>query len=466
MSAPALVLGLSLLLAVLLIWLQDRQPTASAVAGIGAGLIGALVLLGPIDIALSIGGFGLKLDTSLQVLGRSLVLDGTNRAAVGFIYLSAAFIFGGGWAARPNRHLFSAGMAGIASLSASLMVRPFLFAAVFLEAAALAFVLILSDPKRPALLGGQRLFTFFTLSMMATLMAGWMLDVTGVTGSAPPLVGPISGLLGLGFAVLLLVPPFHLWLPPAADQSDSYSLGFVVVMLYAAGYFFVLRFFNAFEWLRAEAEVQQTIRSAGIAMIAAGTLWAAFERRFGRMAVYLLLADLGASLLVLGSGQTEGYRLGLGLVGVRTIGVALFGLGASVLRRADPEDNSLDLFGSAFTNPLPVGACLVGLLGIVGAPLTAGFPGRWGSLQLMASVDSAASLAILGGMGLGSLVVLRWLWWTLSAPERAPVSIALSRAERSFLLVGIGLVVVLGFFPQLVYPWVVQSLTGLSNLTG
>jgi len=466
MNAPLLVLGLSLIASVALAGLHDRQRTASIVAGAGAGLIGALVLLGPIDVALSIGGFGVKLDTTYQLLGRSLVLDGSNRSAVGFLFLSAAFILGGGWAARPNRYLFSAGMAGVAMLSASLMVRPFLFAAVFLEAAALAFVLVLADPRRPALVGSQRLFIFFTFSMMAILMAGWMLDVSGVTGSAPASVVPISGLLGLGFAVLLVVPPFHLWLPPAADRTDAYSIGFVVVMLYAAGFFFMLRFFNAFEWLRAAPVVQETIRLAGVAMISVGTLWAVFERRFVRMAVYLVLADLGASLLVVGSGRPEGYSLGLTVLGARTIGLALFGLGASILRRADSEGETVDLYGTAFTNPLPVAACLVGLLAIVGAPLTAGFPGRWGSLQLMAGIDPNAVLAILGGSSLGTLVVLRWLWRSLSQADRAPVTIGLNQPERAFLLLGILLVVLLGFFPQLLYPWVVQSLSGLTNLTG
>jgi hypothetical protein len=38
------------------------------------------------------------------------------------------------------------------------------------------------------------------------------------------------------------------------------------------------------------------------------------------------------------------------------------------------------------------------------------------------------------------------------------------RARKAFLLAGVGLVVALGLFPQLLFPWVIRAAQGLGNL--
>ncbi len=62
-----------------------------------------------------------------------------------------------------------------------------------------------------------------------------------------------------------------------------------------------------------------------------------------------------------------------------------------------------------------------------------------------------------------TLAILRWIGILLRAPEDRSVPISL-RSERVLLGVGMGLCVVLGVFPQLLYPWVIQAASSLSNL--
>lgn len=466
MSAPVLLLAGSLLIGVILVATHDRRPQSALLAGAGSLLAGAFAFVAPIGEALDVIGLGIKIAPDLQLLGRQLVVGPESRASIAFLYLAAGFLFGLSWLADTSRYFYSAGMAAVAALAASLMVRPFLFAAIFLELAAMASVFILADPKRPALVGSQRLLIFYTVGMVAVLGTGFLLETTGVTGSSPELVSRVGRIMALGFAILLLVPPFHLWLPPAADRVDGYSLGFVTVLLFSAGLLLLLRYINAFEWMRQVEGVGRAVRVGGMTMMTAGSLWALAQHRLGRTGAYMLLADLGTSLLVVGSGTPLGFQLGLGITAARVVSVGVWAAGFSLLRRGLLGDHARDVAGAAYTNPLLVATIMVGFLSLAGAPLMAGFPGRWGGIRLMGLDYPLGALLLILQIGLCTATALRWLRWTLDQPEAAPRSVEIAPAQRTLLGMGIGLCIILGVFPQLLYPWVIQTITGLANLLG
>lgn len=466
MSGPVVLLGLSLAGSAILLFLHDRPAASSWLGSLLGLLLGLFALLAPIDEPMAAFGLAIKIDPAFTLLGRQLLLATENRAVVGFLYLAAGFLFLGGASARASRYLYSAGMVTVAALVGSLMVRPFLFAAVFLELAALAAVLVLVDPRNPSLAGAQRLLTFYTLGMLAILISGWLLQASGVTGGSPALVARVGRFLGLGFAVLLMVPPFHLWLPPAAEGADSYSVSFVAVLLYSAGFFFLLQFFNEYEWLRESSTSLLGVRLAGMVMIGAGSLWALAEHRLARAGAYVLLADLGTSLLVLGNGEPAGYSLALGISGARIVSLGVFAMGASLLTDHLRGQTVEDMLGAAYTNPLTAATMIVGLFSLAGAPLTAGFPGRWGSITLLAGSHPLAAMVLVLGVGVNSATAFRWLRWLLGAAELDPPSLALASRDRLLQYGGVALCLVLGLFPQLLYPWVVQTVSGLANLIG
>ncbi len=442
-----------------------NRPRASAMVAFGAAAAATLfALAAPLDEAMQVLGRGLKLAPEFELLGRRLVLDASNRAAVGFLYAVASFLFVGAWLTDRGRYFYSAGSLMIGALAASLMVSPFLYAAVFLELAAMAAVLLLAPPNRPGRAGAQRLLVFYTIAMTAVLTTGWLLETSGVTGSAPEDVQRITRLLGLGFAILLFVPPFHLWLPRAADRGDPYSLAFVAVALHSSGYFFLLEFLDAYEWLRISSEVAFAMRAGGGALVMAGALWAVAQDSMVRTGAFILLADLGVSLLVAGRATSDAYALGLGLAGARAIGVVVWALAAGVLERAAGGLSREHLRGAAYSNPLPAAAMLVGLFSLAGVPLSAGFPGRWGAIGTFGKAYVLSATAVVFAMLLCAAACARWLGTVLGTPHEAQATLQGSGWERVYLLAGISLCVVLGLFPQLIYPWVLQAVSGLTNL--
>src|SRR3970282_1512997 len=141
--------------------------SSSALLTLVTGLLRRRLIAAAIVSPLSIMCLNLKLSATWSVLGRSFPLDQGARPSVGFLYLSGAFLFGGGWAVNPNRYFFPAGVLSLALVAGSLLIQPFVFAAVFLELTAMAAVLILATVEYPAQRGGLRLLSLYTLAMMA-----------------------------------------------------------------------------------------------------------------------------------------------------------------------------------------------------------------------------------------------------------------------------------------------------------
>lgn len=463
MSAPLLVFIGSALLTVAAVLLRRSLIAAAIVSACGTALIALFVLGAPIDAPINFLGLNIKLGASWDILGRSFNLDFAARPAIGFLYLSGAILFGGGWAANPNRYFFPAGILSLTLVAGSLLIQPFVFAAVFLELTAMAAVLMLATIEYPAQRGGLRLLALYTLAMMAILLSGWMLSIAGVTTATPELARQISLFLVLGFAVLMAVPPFHLWLPAAAEATNPYALSFVSVILQSAGLFFLLRFLDTYAWLRLSPGLFAGLRASGVAMVGFGGLAALSQRSLSKFMAYALIADFGVALLAVGAGTPAGYELALGLSAVRVFGLGVWALGLTVIRGQAGRDDLEVLAGAGYRLPLASAACIVGVLSIAGLPLTAGFPARWAILSAIAPEHVISATTVVLSILITGAGAIRWIGVLFRAVPF--VAGHASRRSVQFLLgAGIGMCVLFGVFPQLLFPWVVRAASGLANL--
>lgn len=461
MTAPSLI-ALATLISSLLSGLLRGKPRAAALAAaVGAAGTGAFALLVHLEEPFVGLGLSLKIGGTWTLLGRSLILDEGNRAAVGFLYLAAAFLFGGSWVARPGRYFHSVGLASLGAVAASLMVRPFLFAAVFLELAAMGAVLILARPAPTSRRGALRLLALYTSAMLATLLAGWRVEVLGAAGGTPEEALQATMLLAVGFSILMVVPPFHHWLPAEAESAHPFALAFVAVFLQSAGLFFLLHFLDGYQWLRDNLQLYHGMRAIGGLMVVAGVLLAAAQTKLVRAVAYALIADLGILLISIGARTSEGYQLAVGLLASHALSLAVCALGLTALGRLAGEDREGGLRGVGRRAPLAAAAAVAGLLSLAGFPLTAGFPARWALLQSLAATDLASSLAILAGVGVGGAVALRWLGILLVDGEGVPAQLRIG--ERAFLAGGVFFCVLFGTFPQL-FAGIFEAARGFPNL--
>ncbi len=444
--------------------LRGRPTEGGWLSAVGAGVVAALALYAPLDEPVELLGLPLKLEGQWLVLGRTFVLDARSRPVVSYLYLVGGFLFGGGWLARPGRYFNSLGLCMLGLLAAASTIEPFLFAAVFLELAAMAAVVILASARSAEERGSLQLLTLYSMAMLVILFTGWLLENAGVTSVTADLARRALMLLGLGFSILMLVPPFHFWLPASASAAQPYALALVALALQSSGLFFLLRFLDTYAWLRAVPAVFQYLRSAGFVMLLFGGLAALVQSRLPGTLAYALLSDFGVSVLAVGLGSSEGYQLALGTSAARAVSLALATLGAS---RSAASRSPLDrdsLRGWAYRRPWAAACLVLGMLGLGGFPLTPGFPGRWALLsQAVDGWGPALGAAILASTLLIALAAFQWARTLLGAPPDRVLASRLS-AERLFLGSAVALSAILGLFPQLTFPWVVAALAGLTNL--
>jgi formate hydrogenlyase subunit 3/multisubunit Na+/H+ antiporter MnhD subunit len=466
MSAPIILFLATILLAGLGFALRRRPLYASLASCLGALVIALFLLLIKLDEAYSLAGLSIKISSQYQVLGRSLVLTDVNRAAVSFMYFSGAFAFGAAWTANLNRYFYSIGPATLFLMAASLMITPFVFAALFIELAVVGAILLIITPDYPAMRGGLRLLALTTIAMLSILLSGWMIENTGVTSSTPQLARQVTLFLAVGFAVLMAVPPFHLWLPNSADKSNLYSVAFVSLLMQSAGLFFLLRFLNSYVWLRDNQAFFDGIKVVGLGTLILGGAWSISQRSFGKAVAYAMIADVGVMLTALRLGEVDGFRLALGLLGTRMIGLIVLAMGYNqLLRHAPQADFGHDLRGIAYRSPIAAATTLVGMLSLVGFPITAGFPGRWALISLMGEDQVIEGLIIVAASFILVLTTLQWAYRFLRT-DKGGERVEMPLGPRLLAFGGITICVVLGVFPQIIYPWVGEAASGLLQLIG
>ena len=399
-----------------LFYILRRWQRAILVAGVFvAALLALLAWKLPIGEPVSLDVWArfpsFTVSDTFTILGRRFILDNSTRPALVLIYLGVAFWFGGAGAAHSDRLFIPLGLGMAALLTAALAVEPFLYAALLIEMAALICVPILSPPGQPVGRGVLRFLAFQTLGMPLILSAGWLL--TGVEGvpANPAVVVRATILVGLGFAFLMAIFPFHTWIPMLAEEAHPYAAAFVFFVLPAAISVLGLNFLHRYAWLREGTDVILALRFVGVLMVVTGGVWAAFQRHLGRILGYAATMEIGLSLLAMSLGfsasgpSTVGSGLLLGLFFAqllpRGIALVLWALALSILRARTGGLWFRSVQGIARQMPGASAGLLLAQASLAGFPLLAGFPVNFALLSALAQQSlPIALLTVLGNAGL------------------------------------------------------------------
>ena len=464
MSAPLIWIGIPFLAAVLLIFLLRFRRLTPALGTLIALLLAFAAWKLPINQVIIVGNLSFKITDTFELFGRRFVVDKTTLFTLEWIYLIIAFWFGGSYTASAGPPFVPIGLGIMAIMTAALTVDPFLYAALLIELAALMSVPLLLAPGHPAGRGVMRFLTFQTVGTPFILFSGWMLE--GVQAAPADLTGVLrsSLFLGMGFAFLLAVFPFHSWIPMLAEEAQPYAAAFVFTMLPGIISFLGINFLARFVWLRESSVVYLLLQGAGALMIATGGLWAAFQRHLGRMLGYGVMVEIGLSILAVGlfgqsqfSIQTGGLldlnafalRIFFALFITRGLGMGLWALALSSILSKAGSLSFRAVQGIGRSLPLSTAALVLAQFSTAGFPLLAGFPVRLALIQEIAAASPITAFWVIFG-SLGLLIGgFRSLAVLILGPEENPWKIEENRL--AFLLLGIGIIFlfVLGLSPRI-----------------
>ncbi len=446
MNAPAIWILFPILLGCILTLLRS-QRLITLIAGITCTLLALAAILIPIDTLLVIREFTFKLSPIFEVLGRRLTLDNSHRSLLALLYAAAAFWFSAASAHRMTRQLVPLGLIITALLVAALAVEPFLYAALIIETAVLLAVPLLAPQDKGPGKGVLYFLVFQTLAMPFILFSGWLLTGVEANPGDVTLITRATALLGLGFAFLLAIFPFYVWIPLLSEEAHPFIIGYILWIFPTISLFFGLSFLERYAWLRTAASLPPTFITVGSLMIFMGGLLALFNRHLGRMLGYAVMAETGFSLLAIGLGGTFGMNTFLLLLIPRVMGLGLWSFSLSSIQESVPDLTLQAVKGMARVWPFSSTGIILASLSLAGVPILASFPAHqaiWNALV----TDSLSALVLVftGSLGL-TIAAIRVMIALASSPEGSAWGVRESWSQRTFLVLGCVFVFLLGLIP-------------------
>ncbi len=339
---------------------------------------------------------------------------------------------------------------------------PVLLVPMFLVILSALSIFMLQAGRLNQAIGPLRTLIPPLLAFPLFLLAFWYIDQIPLNPQDDAAQRAASHLLSLGFLLLLAPVPLHSAQPVSAQSAPPVVTVLVTLLYQFALLHLFFRLFNAYPFWAKATDLTDWLTWAGLATAIWGGVAAAGATHPGRLWGYAALHDWGIILLVLAAPSARSWTLALFLTGLRTVSMLTTGAGLAVLEQRAEGVVTENLQGVGNRLPWSSAAFLLGGLGLVGFPLSAGFTGHWAALQAIAENDwrpAAVVLLASGGAIYGFIRMARALFGPLEnryLPREGLVSAVLAILV---LLLSISLAVA----PQLLDHPVTRSLAALNS---
>lgn len=448
MNAPTIWIIFPATIAILLIFINN-QRVLSLIGGITTVILALTAQFVPIGEAFRVGVLSFKIESSLTVLGRSLLIKPEEGALLALIYGTAALWFFGAEASKTAVKLVPLGILVTALMVAAIAVEPFLFAALFIEMAVLLAVPMLTSIYRPPGKGVIRFLIYQTLAMPFLLLSGWLLAGVESSPGNLALTAQSASILGLGFAFLFAIFPLYSWIPMLMEEAPPFIVGFLLWLIPTITVIFGAGFIDRYSWLRSSPQLTIVLQFAGILMVVTGGLWAAFQRHIGRIMAYSSIAESGLFLLALSLDLEFGISILFLLLPARALALAVWSLSLTILKEHSATLLFSSVRGMLRVSPFASVGLVIASLSTSGLPLLAGFPARLALWDSLARVS--LSTALWMGIGVAGLFVssFRTLAVLSMADEYTSWGVSEDWAQGTMLGLGLIGLFILGLFPQI-----------------
>ncbi len=306
---------------------------------------------------------------------------------------------------------------------------------VFLEISALSsYGLIAMGGRRQALPATFQYLVMGTIGATFILIGiGLMYQMTGtlnmvdMAGRLPPVEGLRTALvafafLTVGISLKMALFPLHIWLPNAYTYAPSVVTAFIAATSTKVSVYILLRFmFSVFgiEFSFDALGLGRALMPLALVGIVVASTVAIFQTNVKRLLAYSSVAQIGYMVLGISFATVLGLTGGIvHLFNHALIKGGLFMAMGCVMFRL--RSVSLDdMAGLGRVMPWTMGAWVVGGLGLIGVPGTAGFVSKWALIQ---AALTGGSPIIAGIVVLTSLLALAYVWRVVEAAYFQPAS--------------------------------------------
>lgn len=301
---------------------------------------------------------------------------------------------------------------------------------VFLEISSLSsYILISFGHDRRALTASFQYLIMGTIGATMLLIGiGFLYMMTGTLNMADlaarlPEVSDTNtvrtafAFIIIGISIKLALFPLHVWLPNAYSYAPSAVSIFLAAASTKVALYTLLRFiFTIFgiDFSFGEMPLQHILMFMAVLAVLSASLSAIFQTNIKHALAYSSIGQIGYMVIGIALLSTAGLTAGIlhafnhaimkaGLF--MAIGCVYYRLGSA---RLD------DFKGLGTTMPWTMAAFVIGGLGLIGMPLTAGFISKW-YLVLAAMEQGAIGAITIAIILAGSLLAVAYIWRIVEA---------------------------------------------------
>lgn len=400
MSAALLWIYLPIFFGLVMVLFSGRKKFVAICGIILSAVLMLIALRIPVNSLILMGRTSLVFVGDTTLLGRKMEITRSEQTLVAFFWFAACLWFAGSLFVKVDGRFIPIAMIDTALIVAVMAVEPFIYGTFCVILADLITLPMLCRTHREAEKVVPRFLVYQILGMIALSIGGWLATSVDMNPLDLYLLKRAVVMLFCGIAFWLAAFPFFNWVSMLMDDNCPFVSGFIISLLQFSALFILLRFLNGHIWLRTCEPFLYALRIAGILMLLIGSIWTFFQKELQKMLSYILIAENGVFLLLLGTRTNAGVEVFLEYLFIHLVVILTWSVAAKYLS-AETDLQLDDLRGLFHTHPAVSGALLLSHFMLSGMPMMSGF-----SMRLTLIAACFESSARLGWLCLAGCMVL------------------------------------------------------------
>ena len=419
-------------------------------------LLSLIALRIPVNSMIVLNRSSLIFTATSRIMGRTITITRADQTIVAFFYAFTFLWIFGSMFAWVYRFFIPISLMCTALMVAVISVQPFIYGIFLVMICCLLLVPMLRNVQRRNENVMLRFLLYQLLGMVCLAISGQLTGTLDINPQDTYLLKRTVILIFIGLSLWLAVFPFFSWIALLMEKSCPFVSGFAVSLLQFSSLFILLQFLNDHIWLRTYQPFFYALRLAGIMMLVTGAVLAVFQTDLQRMMAFIITAENGASILLIGLNSHESINTFLTGLFIHAIVWLIWATSVKFIG-SDYELSLESLRGLAYKHPVVCAALLLSHFTVSGMPLLAGF-----ELRMSLFSSCFARSGVLGWVACTASAVLifsglRLMFIFLSpeqtgtaapdfADERTRYDIYMRRALLTVLMI---LLVLISIFPSM-----------------